>query len=65
MKGKGGRERYTQLKAEFQRITKRGKKAFLTEQCKEIPESNRMGKTSDLLKNISDAKGTFPVKMVQ
>ena len=65
VKGKGEKESYTHLNAKFQRIAKRDKKAFLTEQCKEIPESNRMGKTSDLFKNISDAKGTFPVKLVQ
>ena len=62
-KGKGGRERYTQLKAEFQRITKRGKKAFLTEQCKEIEENNRIGKTRDLFKKIGDIKETFHARI--
>ena len=65
MKGKGEKERYTHLNAEFQRIARRDKKDFLSNQCKEIEENNRMGKTSDLFKNISDAKGTFPVKLVQ
>ena len=63
VKGKGERERYTHLNAEFQRIARRDKKAFLTNQCKEIEESNRMGKTRDLLKKIRDTKGTFHVKM--
>ena len=58
-KGKGERERYTHLNAEFQRITKRDKKAFLTDQCKEIEENNRMGKTRDLFEKIRDTKGTF------
>ena len=62
-KGKGERERYTHLNAEFQRITKRDKKAFLTDQCKEIEENNRMGKTRDLFKKIRDTKGTFHAKM--
>ena len=57
------RERYTQLKAEFQRIARRDKKAFLSEQCKEIEESNRMENTSDLFKKIRDTKGTFHAKM--
>ena len=63
MKGKGGRERYTQLKAEFQRRARRDKKAFLSEQCKEIEENNRMGKTRDLFKKIGDTKGAFHAKM--
>ena len=62
MKGKRKRERYTQLKEEFQRITRRDKKAFLSEQCKEI-ENNRMGKTKDLLNQVRDIKGTFHAKM--
>ena len=57
--GKGEKERYTQLDAEFQRIAKRDKKAFLSDQCKEIEENNRMGKTRDLFKKIRDTKGTF------
>ena len=60
---KGERERHTQMKAEFQRIARRDKKAFLSEQCKEIEESNRMGKTRDHFKNIGDTKGTFHAKM--
>ena len=63
VKGKGERERYTQLDAEIQRITGRDKKAFLREQCKEIEENNRMGKTIDLFKKNGDAKGIFPAKM--
>ena len=64
MKGKGERERYTQLKAEFQRIARRDKKAFLSDQCKEIEENNRMRKTRDLFKKIRDTKGqTFHAKM--
>ena len=63
MKGKRDRERYTQLNAEFQRIARRDKKAFLNEQCKEIEENNRMGKTRDLFKKIRDAKRTFHAKM--
>ena len=62
-KGKGEMERYTQLNAEFQRIAKRDKKAFLSEQCKEIEENNRMGKTRDVFKKIRDTKGTFHAKM--
>ena len=54
--------RYTHLKAEFQRISSRDKKAFLSDQCKEIEENNRMGKTRDLFKKIRDTKGTFHVK---
>ena len=63
VKGKGKRERYTHLNAEFQRIARRDKKAFLTDQSKEIEESNRMGKTRDLFKKIRDTKGTFHTKM--
>ena len=59
VKSKGERERYTQLNAEFQRIARRDKKAFLNEQCKEIEEKNRMRKTKDLFKKIEDIKGTF------
>ena len=62
-KGKGEKERYTHLNAEFQRIPRRDKKAFLSDQCKEIEENNRMGKTRDLLKKIRDSKGTFQAKM--
>ena len=56
-------ERYSQLKGEFQRLARRDKKAFLSEQCKEIEENNRMGKTRDLFKKIGDTKGTFHAKM--
>ena len=62
-KGKGDKERYTHLNAEFQRIARRGKKAFLSDQCKEIEENNRMGKTRDVFKKIRDTKGTFHAKM--
>ena len=62
-KGKGEKERYTHLNAEFQRIARRDKKAFLSYQCKEIEENKRMGKTRDLFKKISDTKGTFYAKM--
>ena len=62
-KGKGEKERYTQLNTEFQRITRRGKKAFLSDQCKKIEENNRMGKTRDLFKKIRAIKGTFHAKM--
>ena len=62
-KSRGEKERYTHLNAEFQRIARRGKKAFLNNQCKEIEENNRMGKTRDLLKKIRDTKGTFHAKM--
>ena len=62
-KGKGEMERYTQLNAEFQRIARRDKKAFLNEQCKEIEENNGMGKARDLFKEIRDTKGTFHAKM--
>ena len=61
--GEGEKERYTHLNAEFQRITRRDKKAFLRDQCKEIEENNRMGKTRDVFKNIRDTKGTFHAKM--
>ena len=60
-KGKGEKERYTHLNAEFQRIARRDKKAYLNEQCKEIEENNRMGKTRDLFKKIRDTKGIFQV----
>ena len=63
VKGKRGRERYTPLNAELQRIARRDKKAFLSGQCKEIEENNRMGKTRDLFKKIRDTKGTFHAKM--
>ena len=63
VKSKGKRERYTQLHEEFQRIARRDKKAFLSEQCKEIEENNRMGKTRDLLKKIRDTSGIFHAKM--
>ena len=63
MKGKGEKERYTRLNAEFQRIARRDKKAFLSDPCKEIKETNRMGKTRDLFKKIRDTKGTFHAKM--
>ena len=63
MKGKGDKERYIHLNAELQRIARRDKKAFLSDQCKEIEENNRMGKTRDLFKKIKDTKGTFHVQM--
>ena len=59
VKSKGEKERYTHLNAEFQRIARRDKKAFLSNQCKKIEENNRMGKTRDLIKKIRDTKGTF------
>ena len=62
-KGKGEKERYGHLNAEFQRLARRDKKAFLSDQCKEIEENNRMGKTRDLFKKIGDIKGTFHAKM--
>ena len=62
-KSKEEKERYTHLNAEFQRIARRDKKALLSDQCKEIEENNRMGKTRDLLKKIRDTKGTFHAKM--
>ena len=63
VKSKGEKERYTHLNAEFQRIARRNKKAFLSDQCKEIEENNRMGKTRDLFKKIRDTKGAFHAKM--
>ena len=65
VKGKGEKERYTHLNAEFQRIAKRDKKAFLSEQCKEIEENNRTRKTRDLFKKIRDTRGTFHAKITQ
>ena len=65
VKSKGEQERYKHQKAEFQRIARRDKKAFLSYQCKEIEENNRMGKTGDLFKKIRDTKGTFHAKMAQ
>ena len=62
-KSKGEKKRYSCLNAEFQRITRRYKKAFLSNQCKKIEENNRMGKTRDLFKKIKDMKGTFHAKM--
>ena len=63
VKSKGEKDRYKHLNAEFQRIARRDKKAFLNNQCKEIEEKNRMGKTRDLFKKIRDTKGTFHTKM--
>ena len=63
VKGKGEKERYNHLNAEFQRIARRDKKAFLSDQCIEIEENNRMGKTRDLFKKIKDIKGKFHTKM--
>ena len=63
MKGKGEKERYTHLNAEFQRIARRDKKAFLSDQCKEIEGNKRKGKTRDLFKKIRDTKGIFHAKM--
>ena len=63
-KGKGEKERYTHWNARFQRIARRDKKAFLSEQCKETEENNKMGKTRNLFKKIRDTKGTFHAKMV-
>ena len=63
MKSQGEKERYKHLNAEFQRIARRDKKAFLSNQCKEIEENNRMGKTRDLFKKVRDTKGTFHAKM--
>ena len=65
MKSKGEKERYTHLKAEFQRISRRDKKDFLSEQCKEIEENNRMGKTRDLFKKIKDTKIIFQQRWAQ
>ena len=62
-KGKGDKETYTHLNADFQRIARRDKKAFLSDQCKEIEENNRMGKTRDIFKKLRDTKGTFHAKM--
>ena len=63
LKSKAEKERYTHLNAEYQRIARRDKKAFLSDQCKEIEENNTMGKTRDLFKKIRDTKGTFYAKM--
>ena len=63
VKSKGEKKRYTHLNAEFQRIARRDKKTFLSDQCKEIEENNRMGKTRDLFKKITDTKGIFHAKM--
>ena len=63
VKGKGEMERYTHLNAEFQRIARKDKKAFLSDRCKEIEENNRKGKTRNIFKNISDTKETFHAKM--
>ena len=63
VKSKGGKERYSHLNSEFQRIARREKKAFFSDQCEEIEENNRMGKTRDLFKKIRDTKGTFHAKM--
>ena len=64
-KGKGEKERYIHLNAEFQRIARRDKKAFLSDECKEIEESNSIGKTRDLFKRIRDTKGTFHARWAQ
>ena len=63
VKGKGEKERYTHLNAEFQRTARRDRKAFLLDQCKEIEENNRMGKTRDLIKKVRDTKGIFHAQM--
>ena len=63
VKSKGEKERYSHLNAEFQRIARRDKRAFLSDQCKEVEENNRMGMTRDLFKKIRDTKGTFHAKM--
>ena len=63
MKSKGEKERYSYLNAEFQRLARRDKKAFLSDQCKEIEENNRMGRTSEIFKKIRATKGTFHAKM--
>ena len=65
VKSKGGKERYSHLNAEIQRIARREKKAFLSNQCKEIEENNRMGKTRDFFKKIRDTKGIFHANMAQ
>ena len=64
-KGKGEKERYAHLNIEFQRISRRDKKAFLSDQCKEVEENNRMGKIKDLFKKMRDTKGTFHAKMAR
>ena len=63
VKSKGEKERYSHMNAEFQRIARRDKKAFFSDQCKQIEENNRMGKTRDLFRKIRDTKGTFHTKM--
>ena len=63
VKSKGEKERYTHLNSEYQRIARRDKKAFLSDQCKEIEENNRMGETRDFFKKMRDTKGTFHAKM--
>ena len=63
VKSKGEKERYKHMNTEYQRIARRDKKAFFTDQCKEIEENNRMGKTRDLFKKVRDTKGTFHAKM--
>ena len=63
VKSKGEKERYSHLSSEFQRIARRDKKAFLSDRCEEIEENKRIGKTGDLVKKISDTKGTFHAKM--
>ena len=65
VKGKGEKERYTHVNAEFQRIARRDKKGFFSNQCKEIEENNRMGKTRDLFQKIRDIKGTFHAEMAR
>ena len=65
MKGKGEKERYTHFNVEFQRITRRDRKDFLSDECKEIEENNRMGKTRNLFKKIRDTKGTFHARWAQ
>ena len=65
VKGKGEKKRYTHFNAEFQRIVRRDKKAFLSDQCKETEENNRVGKTRDLFKRIRDTKGTFHARWAQ
>ena len=65
VKGKGEKQKYTHLNAEFQRIARRDKKAFLSDQCKEIEENNTMGKTRNLFKKIRDTKGTFQQRWAQ
>ena len=65
MKGKGEKENYIHLNTELQSLTRRDKKVFLSDRCKEIEEDNRMGKTRDLFKKIRDTKGTFHAKMAQ